>query len=114
MLISCWKHVGASDSFHIGQGWDFIRSIESDKLSKQAALSTLTEIFNSAELTQSSLMKTAALISQFRQIDISLVDCDKYNFSINQFLTDFNDTYLSKLAWCPNLLSDYQECLVHD
>jgi signal transduction histidine kinase len=76
----------------------FINSIQNNQLSKQGALTVLAEMADSAELTQSSLMKTAALISQFRQIDICLADDTKYNFNVDDFFRDFKDSCLSKLG----------------
>ena len=76
----------------------FIHLIENNKLTKQSALSSLTEMQGSAELSQSSLMKTAALISQFKQIDICLADSNKHNFSIDEFFDDFKASYSKKLA----------------
>ncbi|MEH6450266.1 MAG: GAF domain-containing sensor histidine kinase [Oleispira sp.] len=76
----------------------FINSIQNNQLSKQGALTILAEMADSAELTQSSLMKTAALISQFRQIDICLADDTKYNFNVDDFFRDFKDSCLSKLG----------------
>jgi signal transduction histidine kinase len=76
----------------------FIDSIENNQLSKQGALATLSEMSNSVELTQSSLMKTIALISQFRQIDVCLADNNKNDFSVDEFFRDFKDSYLSKLG----------------
>lgn len=85
-------------SFTLENIKQFIQSIENNQLSKQGALSTLAEMLGSAELTQSSLMKTSALISQFRQIDICLADSTKHNFCMTEFFSDFKDSYLSKIG----------------
>lgn len=84
-------------SFTLENIKQFIKSIENNQLSKQTALSTLTEMLDSAELTESSLIKTSALISQFRQIDVCLADRTKYNFCIDEFFRDFKDSYSCKL-----------------
>ena len=75
-----------------------IHTIENNELSKNDALTTLAAMLESVTLTQSSLMKTAALISQFRQIDICLADNSKYDFSVDDFFRDFKDSYLTKLG----------------
>jgi signal transduction histidine kinase len=92
-------------SFTLENIKQFIKSIDNNQLSKSAALSTLTEMLGSAELTQSSLMKTSALISQFRQIDICLADSSKYNFCMTEFFSDFKDSYTAKLG---NYIFEYE------
>lgn len=86
-------------SFTIQKVKQFIHDIENNQGGKQAALSTLSEMLRSVELTQSNLLKTAGLISQFRQIDICLVDDNnKSTFNINDFLHDFKENFSSKIA----------------
>jgi signal transduction histidine kinase len=76
----------------------FIKSIENNQLSRQSALATLAEMSESVALTQTSLIKTVALISQFRQIDICLADTNKQKFGVDEFFNDFKDSYFSKLG----------------
>lgn len=76
----------------------FITDIENNKGGKQAALCSLADMLASAELTQLSLLKTSALISQFRQIDICLADNNKLTFNIAEFFDDFVDSYTTKLG----------------
>lgn len=85
-------------SFTLENITQFIAAIENNQLSKKHALTTLSSMLGSAELTQSSLMKTAALISQFKQIDVCLADASRYNFSIDEFFADFKESYRSKLS----------------
>ena len=85
-------------SFTLDNIKHFIKSIENNQLSKQSALATLADMSESLILTQSSLMKTSALIAQFRQIDICLADNNKHNFSVDEFFRDFKDSYLTKLG----------------
>ncbi len=76
----------------------FISAIENNQLSKNNALTTLASVLGSAELTLSSLMKTAALIAQFKQIDVSIADSSKYDFAIDEFFSDFKESYQTKLG----------------
>lgn len=85
-------------SFTLDNIKHFINSIENNQLSKKSALATLTDMSESVMLTESSLMKTSALIAQFRKIDICLADNNKNDFSLDEFFKDFKDSYLKKLG----------------
>ncbi len=76
----------------------FINSIENNQLSKNDALVRLNEMKDSVHLTESSLKKTAALIAQFREIDISLADYDKSKFLVDELMQDFSDHIQEKLG----------------
>jgi signal transduction histidine kinase len=84
-------------SFTLQKVKQFIQDIENNRGGKKAALSTLSEMLGSVELTQSNLSKTSGLISQFRQIDICLVDSNKSTFNMSDFLNDFKENFAAKL-----------------
>ena len=77
---------------------NFLKAIENNQLSRQEAATYLEEMKESVQLTEKSLKKTAALIEQFREIDISLTDCDKSKFLLDELLQDFSDNYQGKLG----------------
>jgi len=76
----------------------FIKAIENNQLSKQKAMTYLEQMRESVKLTGKSLKKTASLIEQFREIDISLADCDKSKFLLEELLQDFSDNHQAKLG----------------
>lgn len=84
-------------SFTLQKIKQLVNNIEKNKGGKQSALSLLSEMLGSAELTQSSLLKTSGLISQFRQIDICLVDSNKSTFNMADFFNDFKESFSSNL-----------------
>ncbi len=84
-------------SFTLQNIEQFMQVINNNQITKQAAINFLTEMLESSELTQSSLVKTSALISQFKKIDISLLDTNKYIFNVAEFFVDLKDSYKSKL-----------------
>lgn len=67
-------------------------------MSRQEATTYLEEMKESVQLTEKSLKKTSALIEQFREIDISLTDCNKSKFLLDELLQDFSDNYQGKLG----------------
>lgn len=76
----------------------FISNIENNQLNKQEAVGYLHEMKDSIKLTKKSLKKTASLIEQFREIDISHSDSTKSQFLVNELLQDFSDNYQPKLG----------------
>ena len=84
-------------SFTLQNIEQLMQDISNNKITKQTATHFLNEIFESANLTQSSLVKTSALISQFKKIDISLLDSSKYIFNVAEFFIDLKDNYATQL-----------------
>jgi signal transduction histidine kinase len=74
------------------------KAIESNQLTKQSAIEQLADMKDSVHLTATSLKKTASLIEQFREIDISHADSNKSKFLVAELLQDFSDSMKAKLA----------------
>lgn len=89
----------------------FIADIENNQLNKKNALDKLQQIKDSVQLTEKSLKKTAALIEQFREIDICFADSSKSQFLIRDLLIDFKENIQAKLG--PHLLEFETESEVY-
>lgn len=74
------------------------QGIDNNQLTKQTAIDHLNDMKDSVHLTASSLKKTASLIEQFREIDISHADNNKSKFLVDELLQDFSDSMKVKLG----------------